>query len=95
MERKATGKYTSGYKLSPIEDSVAKVVRAVENLDDAWDGSKEWDDVAWDAFEASGYIFGLPTAQTRITGEYLEDLLTDGENTDKLSGVLFRRVKGR
>lgn len=95
LERKATGKYTSGYKLSPIEDSVAKVVRAVENLDDAWDGSKEWDDVAWDAFEASGYIFGLPTAQTRITGEYLEDLLTDGENTDKLSGVLFRRVKGR
>jgi len=86
-------KWRPGYKMSPIEDSVMKVWRAISNLDDAWEGDKEWDDVAWDMFEASGYIFGLPTAQTRITGEYLYDLLTDGDNTDNISGVVFRRRK--
>jgi len=91
----ASGRFRPGYKFTPLQDSIQKVMRAIGGLKDGIEGDKPWDDVAWDAFEASGYIFGLPTAQTRITGEYLEDLLTDGGNTDKLSGVLFRRVKGR
>jgi len=89
----ASAKFKPGYKITPMEDSVRKVIKAIENLSGAWDGDKPWDDVAWDAFEASGYLFGLPTAQTRITGEYLEDMLTEGDNQDNLSGIVFRRHK--
>lgn len=89
----ASAKFKPGYKITPMEDSVRKVIKAIENLSGAWDGDKPWDDVAWDAYEASGYIFGLPTAQTRITGEYLEDMLTEGDNQDNLSGIVFRRHK--
>lgn len=87
----ASGKYRPGYKISPVEDSVRKVTSALGNLADAIDGEETWDDVAWDLFESSGYVFGLPTAQPRITGEYLEDLLTEGDEEITLSEVVFRR----
>ena len=35
---------------------------------DAMTGDRPWDDTAWEMLEGSGYLFGLPTAQPRITG---------------------------
>lgn len=90
-------KYPPGFKLSPVVGAIEKAARAPGKIYDAATGEKDVDEVAWDLFETSGYVLGLPTAQPRITGEYLTDLLSgeaDPENAPELMhDVLFRRQK--
>lgn len=87
--------FQPGYKLSPVVQAVEKVGTLPGKVIDGWTGDRPWDDVAWDSLEASGYVFGLPTAQPRITGEYLTDLWTGDASPDNaaqaLHDVLFRR----
>ncbi len=85
------------YRLSPIVTAIDKVSRIPSKIGDVIIGEKDFDEVAWDVFESSGYVLGLPTAQARITGEYLQKLLT-GETSpedaaDVLKGLLFRPKK--
>lgn len=85
------------YRLSPIVSAIDKVSRIPSKIGDVVIGEKDFDEVAWDVFESSGYVLGLPTAQARITGEYLQKLLT-GETSpedaaDVLKGLFFRPKK--
>ena len=83
------------YQFTPIISAIQKIGAMPDKTLEALTGDREWDEVAWDAFEASGYVFGMPTAQPRITGEYLADLLGGDENpeslADALHGLAFRR----
>lgn len=89
--------YSPSYNISPVVGAIKKIISIPSKLGDLATGDKPWDDVAWDLFETSGYVTGLPTAQVRITGEYLENLLsgdTSPENAaDVLKGLLFRPEK--
>lgn len=88
-------RYQPGYKMTPIIGAVEKIAGIPGKAMDGWTGDRPWDDVAWDTFEASGYVFGLPTAQPRITGEYLYDLFTGqaapDDAAEAMHDVLFRR----
>lgn len=90
-------RFQPSYKLSPVVGAIEKIARVPGKLYDVSTGNKDADEVAWDIFETSGYVLGLPTAQPRITGEYLTDLLSgnaDPENAAELmQGALFRRQK--
>jgi hypothetical protein len=90
-------KYPPNYKLSPIVSAIEKLSRVPGKIGDAIEGQAEPSDVAWDVFETSGYITGLPTSQTRITGEYLIDLLSGDEEPENVPELLrdavFRRPK--
>jgi len=92
-------KYPPSYKLSPVVTAIEKIMRMPGKIVDAMEGEKEPAAVAWDIFEASGYIAGLPTAQTRITGEYLVDLLSGNEEPENapelLRDAVFRRQADR
>lgn len=94
-----TVKYAPDYKLSPIVSAIEKVAQMPAKIYAAMMGERELDKTAWDVFETSGYIFGLPTGQARITGEYIEDLLTgdaEPENAgDLMRDALFRRPPQR
>ncbi len=82
-------KYPPSYKLSPVMSAIEKVAKLPGKIADAVTGEREVGDVAWDVLETSGYILGLPTAQARITGEYLVDLLT-GEAEPENAAQLLR-----
>lgn len=90
-------KYAPDYKLSPIVSAIEKVAKLPEKIYAATQGERDLDQTAWDTFEASGYLFGLPTGQARITGEYLEDLLSGDaqpENAaEMMRDALFKRTK--
>jgi hypothetical protein len=90
-------KYAPSYKFSPIVSAIEKVLKSPGVLYDTVTGERDLDTGLWDLFETSGYIFGLPTAQARVTGEYLEDLLTgdaEPENApEMLRDLLYRRPK--
>lgn len=90
-------KFPPSYKLSPIVGAIEKIAKAPGKVISAIEGDKEADDVAWDIFESSGIVLGLPTAQPRITGEYIFDLISgdaDPENAPEiLRDLLFRRDK--
>jgi hypothetical protein len=89
--------FAPSYRLSPIVGAIEKVSKIPSKIGDVVVGDKEFDDVAWDIFESSGYVLGLPTSQARITGEYLQNLLSgeaEPENAaDVLKGLLFRPEK--
>lgn len=99
---KASGgnmQYQPGYKFTPIISAVEKILGMPEKLIDGLTGARPWDDVAWDELEASGYLFGLPTAQVRITGSYLYDLFTGKASpqdaAEAMHDTLFRRPAER
>ena len=88
-----------GYKFTPIISAVEKLARMPGHTFDAMTGDRPWDDTAWEMLEASGYLFGLPTAQPRITGEYLDDLFTGDASPETAAemwhDLLFRRPPER
>ncbi len=91
-------KFPPSYQLSPIVGAIQNLVkRAIVKPVSVLNGNDEWDaDATWDLFESvGGMVYGLPTAQTRITGEYLQRLMTgdaEPENAPELmQGLLFRQ----
>lgn len=91
--------FQPGYKFTPIVSAAEKLGNLPGRVLDGMTGERPWDDVAWDALETSGYLFGLPTAQPRITGEYLWDLFNGDAHPDNaaqaMHDVLFRRPAER
>lgn len=91
--------FQPGYKFTPIISAVEKIAGMPGKAIEGWTGARPWDDVMWDELEASGYLFGLPTAQPRITGEYLYDLFTGqaspNDAAEAMHDVLFRRPPER
>lgn len=90
-------KFAPSYKLSPVVGALEKIARLPGKAADVATGEKEFDEVAWDIFETSGYIFGLPTAQARISGEYLLNLLSGNEEPEDAAELMrdavFRKQK--
>ena len=58
-------------------------------------GNREFNDVAWDLLNASGYIFGLPTRQVQISGEYIQDVLNDEANPESPQQAIKELLYGR
>lgn len=91
--------FSPSYQISPIVSAIGKAYNnLISKPVDVMAGDKEMDaDVAWGAFESAGLVLGLPTAQIRITGSYLTDLLSgeaDPENAGEiLRDLLFKRPK--
>jgi len=93
-------KFAPSFSLSPVVGAMDKLARITfMRIPEAVQGQRPWDDVAWDTLEASGYVLGLPTAQVRITGEYITDVLTNQAHPETpqqaLHDLLFRREQPR
>jgi len=90
-------KFRPEYRLSPVVSAIEKVARLPGRMVDAATGEAEVADAVWDVFEAAGYVAGLPTAQVRITGEYLVDLLSGNaepeDAAELLRDALYRRPR--
>lgn len=91
--------FQPSYQISPIVSAIGKAYNNLVNKPiDVVAGNAEFDEkAAWGMFESAGLVVGLPTAQVRITGGYLADLMSgeaEPENAAELmQGVLFRRKK--
>jgi hypothetical protein len=86
-----------GYKFSPIVSAVEKSSWALSSSMKAIEGEEDWDVAAGKILEASGYMLGLPTAQAKITGGYLADVIS-GEDVPEDFGefmynLAYRRQK--
>lgn len=81
-------RYAPTYKLSPVVGGIEKVLSIPGKLTRANAGDVPVDDALWDVFEATGYVAGMPTAQVRITGEWMLDTLA-GDDTS-LRDAIFR-----
>ena len=85
-------------RYSPVMDSISKITKTGIRTGEALFGDREFDDeLAFDLFETSGYFLALPTAQPRITLEYIHDLMTDETSPETplefLHGLAYRRVR--
>lgn len=91
--------FSPSYSLSPIVSAIGKAyANLVSKPIDVLAGTREMDaELAWGAFESAGLVAGLPTAQVKITGSYLTDLISgeaQPENAGEvLRDLLFRRKK--
>lgn len=93
-------KFAPSFTLSPVVGAMDKLARLTfMRIPEALQGQRPWDDVAWETLETSGYVLGLPTAQVRITGEYITDVLTNQAHPETpqqaLHDLLFRREQPR
>lgn len=86
--------YQPSWRLSPVAGSIEKVGRTFMRTSDVLAGDREFNDVAWDLFESSGYIFGLPTRQVRISGEYTLDVLNDERNPESPQQFMYEVLYG-
>ena len=85
-------------RYSPVLDSISKISKTGIRTGEALFGDREFDDeLAFDLFETSGYFMGLPTAQPRITLQYMYDLMNDETSPETpmefLHGLAYRRVQ--
>ena len=87
-------KFQPSWRLTPVAGSIEKVGRTFMNTSDVLAGNREFNDVAWDMFETSGYIFGLPTRQLRISGEYTMDVLNDERNPESPQQFMYEVLYG-
>lgn len=93
-------KFAPSFSLSPVVGAMDRLARLTfMRIPEAAQGQRPWDDVAWETLEASGYVLGLPTAQVRITGEYITDVLTNQAHPESpqqaLHDLLFKRPPER
>lgn len=88
-------KYQPNWRLSPVAGAIEQVARTTfVAVPDVVTGNKEFNDVAWDLLDASGYIFGLPTRQIRISGEYTMDVLNDEANPESPQQAMYELLYG-
>ena len=87
--------YEPNWRLSPVAGSIEQVGRTFMKTSDVMAGNREFNDVAWDLLNASGYIFGLPTRQVQISGEYIQDVLNDEANPESPQQAMKELLYGR
>lgn len=87
-------------RVSPVFDMIQRLWDTSVSAGDALvDEDREVDQrLAFDVFEGAGYLLNLPTGQTRVTIEYLYDLLEGDRKPegpgDVLRGLTMRPRKG-
>ena len=84
-------KFQPSWRLTPVAAALDKVSNTFIRTPGE---AKEFDDVAWDVFEGSGYVFGLPTRQVRISGEYTLDVLNDERNPESPQQFMYEVLYG-
>lgn len=87
-------KYQPNWRLSPVAGSIEQVGRTFMKTSDVVAGNREFNDVAWDLLDTSGYILGLPTRQIRISGEYAIDVLNDERNPESPQQFMYEVLYG-
>jgi hypothetical protein len=87
-------KFQPSWRLTPVAGAVEKVGRTFMKTSDVLAGNREFNEVGWDMFETSGYIFGLPTRQVRISGEYTMDVLNDERNPESPQQFMYEVLYG-
>ncbi len=87
--------FDATFQMTPAQQGVATMFRAGMTNVEALQGEADMDDVFLRNLEASGYLFGLPTSQAKITGRYIIDLIEgDAEPetpVDFVRDMMFRR----
>lgn len=85
------------YQLTPVGQTFATTVKVAQRAKDVATGDREATDLLFPLVDLTGYAVGLPTAQAKITGRYLWDVLGDGEEIDSVPGffrdTVFTRKK--
>lgn len=87
-------KFQPSWRLTPVAGAIEKVGRTFTKSSDVLAGNREFNEVGWDMFETSGYIFGLPTRQVRISGEYTLDVLNDERNPESPQQFMYEVLYG-
>ena len=87
-------KFQPSWRLTPVAGAVEKVGKTFTKTSDVLAGNREFNEVGWDMFETSGYIFGLPTRQVRISGEYTMDVLNDERNPESPQQFMYEVLYG-
>lgn len=87
-------KFQPSWRLSPVAGSIEQLGRTFMRSTDVLSGNREFNDVAWDLLDASGYIFGLPTRQIRISGEYTLDVLNDEASPESPQQAMYELLYG-
>jgi hypothetical protein len=87
-------KFQPSWRLTPVAGAVEKVGKTFMKTSDVLAGNREFNEVGWDMFETSGYIFGLPTRQVRISGEYTMDVLNDERNPESPQQFMYEVLYG-
>jgi hypothetical protein len=87
-------KFQPSWRLTPVAGAVEKVGKTFTKTSDVLAGNREFNEVGWDMFETSGYIFGLPTRQVRISGEYTLDVLNDERNPESPQQFMYEVLYG-
>lgn len=88
-------KFQPSWRLSPVAGSMEQIARTFMETSDVVAGNREFNDVAWDLLDTSGYILGLPTRQIRISGEYTIDVLNDEANPESPQQAMYELLYGR
>jgi hypothetical protein len=87
-------KFQPSWRLTPVAGAIEKVGKTFTKTSDVLAGNREFNEVGWDMFETSGYIFGLPTRQVRISGEYTMDVLNDERNPESPQQFMYEVLYG-
>ncbi len=87
-------KFQPSWRLTPVAGSLEKLGRTFVRSTEVMSGDREFNDVAWDLLEGSGYVFGLPTRQVRISGEYTLDVLNDEANPESPQQFMYEVLYG-
>ncbi len=87
-------KFQPSWRLTPVAGSLEKLGRTFVRSTEVMSGDREFNDVAWDLLEGSGYVFGLPTRQVRISGEYTLDVLNDEAHPESPQQFMYEVLYG-
>jgi hypothetical protein len=87
--------FEPNWRLSPVAGSIEQLGRTFMKTSDVVAGNQDFNDVAWDLLNASGYIFGLPTRQVQISGEYVMDVINDEANPESPQQAMKELLYGR
>lgn len=93
-ERKVTGKFSSGYAISPINrigESVETLLGDIVKLVKDGEPGDRW---IKHAIETPGYFVGLPTGQVGNTVQYLSDLIDGDQEPENVAEFLTGLMKG-
>lgn len=99
--RDTIGFLTQGwdYQTTPLERGIKDVLDVPQEAKKVFTGKDSVEKLVHEAFDATGTLFGIPTSQLDISGEYLKDIfegdVTPGSIEEFLHDMFYRRPRER